>query len=365
MTNAAHDGSNYAQRVAERLFSLRQAGIIKPRWIASKVAAEAENTIEQFRGSGPKSKGLFSRLVGLFKKSKTAAEEAKAFSEQLLALLEDGRVTTQDGFTRQYLSLADTRAKRFAVSRVLRLTWLDGIDLPLDAVEDHRFEDVLAASLYRFAYGRDRSVNFVGQIRASEGEGIYVTYLKDTGSGLLERRLLAYSRVGSDLGRTLAIRAVELSRENGKLIVRSGVVVPNQGHDAFTLSGAVDAARCQTWLQHWAGSEEPLFEAAPPLPETDEGLLPLHRLGFVTLRQRSPSEVVGAFVDGERFGQVTGRKLEDGQLDAALIATIGRLGQADADALSVDDRNLIAAMPRYAERHGSHLFGPDGPSISD
>lgn len=358
------------QRLAERLFSLRQAGIIDPSWIAMRVHERAAHAIAQEHGDRLRANPGLNKRIGRFlkrlvRKPKSAADEASGFAKDLETLLRDRRVSKKDGFTRRFQQLADSRAKTVSVRRALEKTWLDGLDLPLDALEDQRFQDLLAASLYRFSYGRDRSVNFFSELKASESGGVYLAYLKDTGSGLLERRLLAHRLSGSGLGRTSAIRAVELSRENGKLIVRGGVVVPNEGHDAFVLSGSVDLDECRNWLSYWAREGQPLFEIGESDVETGSSFLQSHRLGFITLRQRTPGEVVGAFVDGERFGQITGRRLEPGELDQALVASVGRLDAEDKDGLSVHDRNLIAAMPRYSQPDAMNPFTATDETISD
>lgn len=316
MTENSHQQPNVAhhlaQRLAERLFSLRKAGIVDPSWIAMRVHERAAHTIAQEHASRLAAGSGLDKRIGrffkrLFSKPKSAADEAAGFAKDLETLLRDQRVSTKDGFTRRFQQIADSRAKTISVRHALEQTWLDGLDLPLDALEDRRFQDLLAASMYRFSYGRDRSVNVFSEMKASQSEGVYIAYLKDTGSGLLERRLLAYRVIGSGLARASAIRAVELSRENGKLIVRDGVVVPNQGHDAFVLSGSVDLDECRDWLGYWAREGQPLFDGGESDVETGSSFLQSHRLGFITLRQRTPAEVVGAFVDGERFGQITGR----------------------------------------------------------
>jgi hypothetical protein len=127
------------------------------------------------------------------------------------------------------------------------------------------------------------------------------------------------------------------------------VGVPNQGHEAFILSGDVDLEECRIWLQEWAGApNDPLFDpdgCVPPQPET---ITQSHRLGFLTLRTRNPGEIVGAFLDGELHGQLIGSRLSPGELTSQLIASVGRFGRDEMKSLSADERNLIASMPRYA-----------------
>lgn len=340
---------------AARLYAIRSAGIIDLSWLANEIGEGTREVLERQRDREREAhaSGFWSRIGSAIRRifgfTRSIENEAGAFAKELKALFRDRKIVSREGFQTRLAALVHNKVRHQGLMEGLRRNWLDVLELPLDALEWPEFRKMLTAAFYRFAYGRNKSVNFFSQLMATDSEGAYLVYLRDTGSGLLERRILAFRADDSGPLRDNAIRAVELSRENSELIIRAGVVIPNQGHNAFALSGNVNLETCRSWLGHWAAkSDEPLFELDACAPVNADTVTQSHRLAFLTLRQRSHSEIVGAFLDGERHGQMTGRRLGDGELTARMVAEVGRLSAHDAShVLSASDQNLVAAMPRH------------------
>lgn len=333
--------------VARRLYAIKQAGVINPMWLVGKVKRHAVRMLKSGReNTFARPRGLVQRAIRSLSwpwgRGHDVELQAEKFSRQFLELITEQRVTSEKTFQQNFKRLIDNTAKLRAVHSALYEVGLDRTDLPFDTLDDASFSDLFSACSYRFAYGQFVELEPENIWKTTDNEGLYLTYLKDADSGLIERRLIGFALDYS----TRAIDVVELSRENGKLIVRAGVVAPNAGADAFLLSSAVDPEVCRDWLSNLGGADEQPF--ANSEVRADVRSLQFHRLVYMSLRPRTPGELFGAFVDGERFGQITGRVLDE-DLTAETVAGLGRLGEPEVQGLSVDDRNLIAAMPRLAE----------------
>lgn len=337
---------------ARRLHQIAEAGIVDPAWIARQIEEKTLETLKN-QASRQKRPGLNTRISGFFAsilgRRRSLERQAKQYADAIRTLMRDPSVKTADDFERRLEAISTTQGHVSGLGRAMRSARLHALDLPLDALERGSFQTMLTAAFYRFSYGRSQAVDVFSWVRASDTEGVYITFFSDRSSSLLEKRILAYRVVKSGFADETFIRVVELSRQNGALIIRSGVVVPNQSHEAFILSGDVDLEECRTWLQEWAGApDDPLFDpdtCVPPHPET---ITQAHRLGFLTLRTRNPGEIVGAFLDGEVHGQLIGSRLAPEKLTSRLIASVGRFRLDQMESLSADERNLVASMPLYA-----------------
>lgn len=337
---------------ARRLHQIAEAGIVDPGWIAGQIETETLEALKQ-QASRQKRPGLNTRISEFFASvlghRRSLDRQAKQYADAIETLMRDPAVKTADEFELRLNAISTTDGHIRGLENAMRSARLHALDLPLDALQEASFRTMLTAAFYRFAYGRDRAVDFFSRARARSAEGVYTTFLSDRGSSMLEKRILAYKVVNTGFAGETFIRVVELSRQNGALIVRSGVVVPNQSHEAFILSGDVELEECRTWLQGWAGAhDDPLFDPQACVAPHPKMITQSHRLGFLTVRTRNPDEIVGAFLDGELHGQLIGSRLAAEKLTSQLIASVGRFRQDQVESLSADERNLVGSMPRYA-----------------
>lgn len=349
------------ESLAGRLCELDKAGIIRPRWLCEKIRSKALRLLRTDAVRRGRSQTWLGRLkasagrrLGLSKGPDTLA---RSFTERLHAVMagagEAGELKTLsklEGLVTEHWQLS-------AIEMALRETLLDVLDLPLDALEGEGFEAMLTAAIYRFAYGGREAVDYHNSARTTDIAGAYQVYLKESGSGIVERRILAWALLDQRFRYDGAVRAVELSREDGDLIVRAGVVIPNQGHDAMTLSQSLDSETADAWLREtFEGGDEPLFSADDVAERPHRAQTQSHRLGFLSVRTRSPGKILGAFLDGERHGQLVGRRLRAGDLNPKLIASLGAISPGSGDAsLSDDDKSLIASMQSYTPAPGSYM----------
>lgn len=352
MADNSRPRDNSLSASARRLHQIAQAGIVDPGWITRQIETKTLNALKQ-RASRQKRPGLNTRIsvffASLLGRRRGLDRQAKQYADAIKTLMRDPAVKTADEFERRLEAISTTDSHFHGLENAMRSARLHALDLPLDALERGSFQTMLTAAFYRFAFGRNQAVDLFGWVRASDNEGVYITFLSDRGSSMLEKRILAYQVVDTWFEGETLIRVVELSRHNGALIVRSGVVVPNQSHEAFILSGDVDLEECRTWLKGWAGApDDPLFDPNACVAPHPEMITQSHRLGFLTVRTRNPDEIVGAFLDGELHGQLIGSRLAAEKLTSQLIASVGRFRQDQVESLSADERNLVGSMPRYA-----------------
>ncbi|MCP2671658.1 hypothetical protein NHF40_12040 [Maricaulaceae bacterium EIL42A08] len=349
------------ESLAGRLCELDKAGIIRPQWLREKIRSKAFRLLRTDAVRRGRSQTWLGRLkasagrrLGLSKGPDTLA---RTFAERFHAVMagagEAGELKTLsklEGLVTEHWQLS-------AIEMALRETLLDVLDLPLDALEGEGFEAMLTAAIYRFAYGGREAVDYHNSARTTDIAGAYQVYLKESGSGIVERRVLAWALLDQRFRYDGAVRAVELSREDGDLIVRAGVVIPNQGHDAMTLSQGLDSETADAWLREtFEGGDEPLFSADDVAERPQRAQTQSNRLGFLSVRTRSPGKILGAFLDGERHGQLVGRRLRAGDLNPKLIASLGSISPGSGDAaLSDDDKSLIASMQSYTPGPGGYM----------
>lgn len=338
--------------LSERLFDIKRAGIVNPSWIADRIAIETEKAMELARKQAARRKGFRLwpvALTRLVRPVRSARSSAKSYAKSVKSLMSKASIRDQEAFHRRLASFSTQPHHAKGLRRALANTWLEQLDLPLDALEDTPLRMMLSAAFYRFAYGRNQAIDLFSIGRALDSEGVYLNFHREAGTGIIEKRLLAFELSRANTRARFSIRAVELSRHNGALLVRSGVVIPNLGHDTFVLTGDVSLEECRAFLLEWAGApDDPLFEINECEQPGQQGVTSAHRLGFLTLRTRNAQEIVGQYLDGEQGGQIVGARLEKGSLTSDIISSIGRFTTEDIPGLSVDDRHLIASIPRFA-----------------
>lgn len=337
---------------AHRLHQIGQAGIVDPAWIAGQIETETLEALKQ-QASRQKRPGLNTRMSDFFAsvlgRRHSLDRQAKQYADAIKTLMRDPAVKTADEFELRLKAVSTTDSHIRGLKNAMRSARLDALDLPLDTLEEASFRTMLTAAFYRFAFGRNQSVDSISWARAIDTSGIYTIFLSDRRSKLLEKRILAYNLVMIGTERETFIRVVEISRQSGPLIVRSGVVVPNQNHETFILSGNVDLEECRTWLNGWAGApDDPLFDPDACMSPEPGTITQSHRLGFLNLRMRNPGEIVGDFLEGDFHGQLVGKRVARSELTSQLIASVGRYREDQVESLSTDDRNLVASMPQYA-----------------
>ena len=358
------NGRDRLETLAGRFAELDSAGIIKAGWLCARVRAKAVRLLRAETVRQAQRRGWFGRLKAsagrLIGRGGSPDRVAKRFVERLQSIITEAGEAGQARTLERLEGLVSEHWQLTAIEQAMRTTLLDVLDLPLDALEGEAFEAMLTAAIYRFAYGAGEAVDFHNRARTTDTSGAYLVYLKEAGSGLVERRILAWTLLEQRFRYDGAVRAVELSRENGALIIRAGVVIPNQGHDAMTLSESLGVEAAETWLRETFGEgEEPLFIAADLAQRPEKAQTQSHRLAFLSVRTRSPGEILGAFLDGERHGQLVGRRLKSGELTPDLVASLGRLTPgAQGASMSDDDRTLVASLPRLS------IDSDGGPKLS-
>ncbi|MGY6628997.1 MAG: hypothetical protein ACXIVL_10790 [Oceanicaulis sp.] len=365
----SHDSLKKLDELAERLHAIRKVGILDAGWIAGEIEREVSTALERAAAS-QKPRGALSwlgRFVPSFvMPAPNYNAHAKRYANAIKALLRDRK--NLDDFTafQKRLRKETSIIPQFTgLSKAVESNWLHILDLPIDALAPGSFDMLLTASFYRFAYGKkNQSVDYFSVDRTLDTVGVYLTFHRHN-SKLFERRVLAYDLIRSSSGLENFIQVVELSRQHGRLIVRAGVAVPNLGHQAFILSGTDNVAKCRELLIKLAGAQgdalDEVDESAGATPQTNDQS---HRLGFLTLRTRSPGEIIGSFLDGEMHGELIGRRLAAGTLTSQLIATIGLTSEDPAKALSVDQKTLVSSLPPYDGAHEGLLIAPaeSGPA---
>lgn len=332
-------------RIARTLKKIRDQGILSERWLEKELL----EAITERRVSHPKDDEGLAKRQGFwsrwFSKTRTDADYAKACAEILVAEEELSAAAIEA----RIAPVLDSRAAIVAIDRYLYRYRFGVLPLAFDRLEDVPFEVLVNAGVYRFAYGRFGEVDFEQKLVFGQTSGAYELFLKASGSGLLERRLLAFALDSEIAG----IRAVELYRKNDALRLRSGIIAPRIGVNCVLLSDEGHAGKAQALLlamiKDQARGEEiaSLVQNAVESPE-DRSWLEMHHLGFYNLRSDSADQMSGAYLDGERFGAVIGRRVASEALTSELFKSLSPLGRAEDAELSKADRILIEDMPKLS-----------------
>lgn len=203
--------------------------------------------------------------------------------------------------------------------------------------------------MYRFAYGRYWQEDFGQQLVFGQTSGAYLTYLKASGSGVLERRLLAFRNERQVRG----VRAIELYRENGGLRLRTGLIAPRIGMHSVLLSDEIHPAHAAHLLHAFARNDHGAALADDILKEAlqsqeSRSWLEMQSLAFYSLRSDGPSKISGALLDRERFGAMVGRRVDNDTITPEDIKSLAPLGRSHEADLSQADRILIDEMPRLS-----------------
>ena len=341
MKNDIHP--NLVRQIARILKQVRDQGLLSERWLEKELldAIIVRRSAHPKEDDGlSKGKGFWSKL---FFKSKTDAHYAKACADILRA---EGDISAQD-IEDRIAPVLDSRTAILAIVRYLDLNGLGALALPFDRLDEDRFESLVNAGVYRFAYGRFGEVEFEQKLVFGQTSGVYELFLKASGSGLLERRLLAIA-VDEEIA---GIRAVELYRKGDELRLRSGLIAPRIGVHCVLLSDEGHPRKARDLVLSMIkdeGSREQivsLLEDASQRP-TDQSWLEMHHLGFYNLRSDSADRMSGAFLDGERFGAVIGRRTD--AIKPELLDALSPLGRAEDADLTKADRILIEEMPKLS-----------------
>ena len=343
MKNTIHPG--LVARIARTLKQVRDQGLLSERWLEKElleaIAARRQAHPKEDQRS-PKRHGFWSRW---FSKTLTDADYAKACAEILIA---EGELSA-DAIEARIAPILDSRTAIYAIERYLSGYGFGALPLPFDRLGDTQFEALVNAGVYRFAYGRFGEVEFEQQLIFGQTSGAYELFLKASGSGLLERRLLAFAFDDAMAG----VRAVELYGKNDELRLRSGVIAPRIGVHCVLLSDEGHMGKAQDLIAAMIKDEAcrdeiiSLVQGACIRP-TDQSWLEMHHLGFYNLRSDSSDQMSGAFLDGERFGAVIGRRIAPEALTPELVKTLSPLGRAEDAELTKADRILIEEMPKLS-----------------
>lgn len=343
MGNAIHP--RLIGQIATILLTIRTHGLLSERWLETQL----HNAISSRRGRYPnedrEAGAQRNWILRLVRAPLDDRGHAKRCADVLLL---KGEVSSDQ--IRQHLTgKLESKTAIYAIRDFLMGHGLGTLAVPLDALGDETFANLIDASVYRFAYGRFGEVEFDQQLVFGQTSGAYVTYLKASGSGVLERRLLAFRNDP----RVSGVRAIELYRENGKLRIRTGLIAPRIGVHSVLLSDEINPALARELLISFSPDtadnsvfDNVLTEAAKS--QDGRSWLEMHSLAFYSLRSDSSNRISGAFLDGDRFGAMVGRRIEGDIVTVEEIQNLAQLGRSSDADLDRADRILIDEMPRLS-----------------
>ncbi|WP_439633911.1 hypothetical protein [Glycocaulis sp.] len=332
-------------QIASILGTIRTHGLLSERWLEAQlheaITIRRARLPNEDREVGARRNWL-SRLV---RKPLNDRGHAKRCAEVLLL---KGDVSS-DQIRRHLTGKLESRTAIYAIRDYLMRHGLASLAAPLDALGDEAFANLIDASVYRFAYGRFGEVEFDQQLIFGQTSGAYVIYLKASGSGVLERRLLAFRSDPLVSG----VRAVELYRENGKLRMRTGLIAPRIGVHSVLLSDEISPALTRDLLNSFssdAADSSMIDGVLAEAMQSQDGRswLEMHSLAFYSLRSDSSNRISGAFLDGDKFGAMVGRRVEGDRITGGEIEKLAPLGRSSEADLDRADRILIDEMPRLS-----------------
>lgn len=330
-------------RIARALHGIWRHGLISERWLERRLLEAIEEWRRVHPGEAEPSRGWWARA---FKRSVSDRDQAKACADTLRL---EGDVTPARIEQIIAPKLASSAAIQ-AINKFLDRHSLDTLAVPLDALEDEAFCDLVDAGVYRFAYGRYGDLEGEQQIVFGQTGGAYVIFLKAAGaSESIERRLLAFR----DEPRINGVRAIELSRKDAKLQIRTGLIAPRMGVHSVLLSDEINEPQARNLLKEFVDNDIPDqaltdMVAAAMSARSQGSWLDMHALAFYSFRSDSANRISGSFLDADRFGAIAGRRLDGDVITAAELEAVDQLGRAHDAGLDRTDRILIDQMPRLS-----------------
>lgn len=264
----------------------------------------------------------------------------KTLPEQIADLVKTETTLSEDEVRARLDSLSMRESVQKAVLNSLRLSGYALHGFPVSDYEAEGFQSLVAASLYRFAYGVSRNLEPEEHWKADEFQGCYKLFLRAHDSEWVREHLLVFFPVQNN-----RIEVIELYPTDEGITARSGVIIPSHERHTALMSDQYDEGwmrdMLNTEVAGWDECSSPVLIADRDRPSSQSRLLQSQNLSHLELVFSNDS-VRGRYLIANEAGFLAGARLKAEELNCSAIDSLRSYSKDSlADQLSDQERRIV------------------------